>query len=111
MSDLTNLIEWNQFAEDKKTVLEVLTILNKRHRDVCKERDEAREETSRAVRHRDEAWAEIAELKRELGEARELARELRDALEFMMEGGLEGPTPQAMRGAQDTLTKAKEAGL
>ena len=33
MNDLTNLIEWNKFAHDKKTVLEVLTILNNRHRD------------------------------------------------------------------------------
>jgi len=30
--DLINLMEWNQFAEDRKTLLEALTILNNRHR-------------------------------------------------------------------------------
>jgi hypothetical protein len=35
-------MEWNQFAEDRKTVLEVLTILNNRYRAAVSERDEAR---------------------------------------------------------------------
>lgn len=30
--DLINLMEWNRFAEQGMTVLEVLTILNNRHR-------------------------------------------------------------------------------
>ena len=34
VSDLINLMEWNQFAEDRKTLLEALTILNNRHREV-----------------------------------------------------------------------------
>jgi len=33
MNDLINLMEWNQFAEDRKTLLEALTILNNRHRE------------------------------------------------------------------------------
>lgn len=33
MNDLTNLIEWTEFAADKKTVSEVLAILNSRHRE------------------------------------------------------------------------------
>lgn len=46
--DLVNLIEWNRFAEEKKTLLEALTILNNRHREAVssieRERDEARED-------------------------------------------------------------------
>ena len=33
MNDFTNLIEWTEFAADKKTVSEVLAILNSRHRE------------------------------------------------------------------------------
>ena len=46
--NLTDLQEWNSFAEKRLTVLETLTILNSRHRDrlakAVTERDEAREE-------------------------------------------------------------------
>ena len=30
--DLTNLMEWNRFSDEEKTLLEALTILNNRHR-------------------------------------------------------------------------------
>lgn len=33
MNDITNLMEWTEFASDKKTVSEVLTTLNNRHRE------------------------------------------------------------------------------
>jgi hypothetical protein len=53
MNDLTNIIEWNEFAADRRTVLEVLTILNNRHREIV----------DRLERERDEARAEIAAAK------------------------------------------------
>jgi len=31
--DLISLHEWNQFADERKTLLEALTILNNRHRE------------------------------------------------------------------------------
>lgn len=36
MSDLLNIMEWNRWSEEGKTVLEVLTILNNRHLEVVK---------------------------------------------------------------------------
>lgn len=47
MNDLTNLIEWNEFAHDKKTVLEVLTILNNRHRAAVAAVEAERDQLSR----------------------------------------------------------------
>lgn len=48
--DLTNLQEWNSFCEKRMTVLEVLTLLNNRHRErmaeVIAERDDAHEQLS-----------------------------------------------------------------
>lgn len=35
--DLTNLMEWNRFADEKKTLIEALTILNNRHRQAISE--------------------------------------------------------------------------
>jgi hypothetical protein len=31
--DIVNLIEWNRWADDRKTLLEALTIINNRHRE------------------------------------------------------------------------------
>lgn len=47
MNDLTNLIEWNEFADNKKTVLEVLTILNNRHRAAIAAVESERDQLSR----------------------------------------------------------------
>lgn len=51
--DLVNLMEWNRFAEEKKTLLEALTILNNRHREAVssieRERDEARKQLNRTL--------------------------------------------------------------
>ena len=33
MNDLTNLVEWNRWLREGKTMFEVLTILNNRHRE------------------------------------------------------------------------------
>lgn len=33
MSDIVNLIEWNGWADERKTLLEALTIINNRHRE------------------------------------------------------------------------------
>jgi hypothetical protein len=33
MSDIVNLIEWNEWANERKTLLEALTIINNRHRE------------------------------------------------------------------------------
>jgi len=52
MNDLIDLMEWNRFADERKTLLEALTILNNRHREQIgkleRERDELRESKANA---------------------------------------------------------------
>lgn len=86
MSDLTNLIEWNQFAEDKKTVLEVLTILNNRHRTVIKARDKARKLYDHMRSTAEEnGFESLTDAVTQEVKMRDLARELRDALQEDLE--------------------------
>ena len=80
--DLTSLSEWNQFAEERKTVLETMTILNNRHRAIVTELNQRlieRQESfqSQLVRIEDgwreklvEAKGEIDRLKKELEESK-----------------------------------------
>lgn len=59
--DLINLMEWNRFAEQGMTLLEVLTILNNRHRADIEARMAAE---IHAMRELNAAKAELAELKK-----------------------------------------------
>ena len=59
--DLINLMEWNRFAEQGMTLLEVLTILNNRHRAEIEARMAAE---IHAMRELHAAKAELAELKK-----------------------------------------------
>lgn len=63
--DLTNLQEWNSFCEKSMTVLEVLTLLNNRHRDRMAE----------VITNLNTVRAENRRLAREKAEARENLRD------------------------------------
>lgn len=52
--DLVNLMEWNRFAEENKTILEALTILNNLHP----------EAVSSIERERDQAFAKLSKVYR-----------------------------------------------
>jgi len=59
--DFINLMEWNRFAEQGMTLLEVLTILNNRHR------AEIVAAEIHTMRELNAAKAELAELKKQSG--------------------------------------------
>lgn len=61
--DLINLMEWNRFAEQGMTLLEVLTILNNRHR---AEIEAMMVAEIHAMRELNAAKAKLAELKKAL---------------------------------------------
>lgn len=87
--DLINLMEWNQFAEDRKTLLEALTILNNRHRTIVAELnqrliDRTESHTAQTIRIED-TWRE------KLRESQAQVVALRDALTQYREAFSDGP--------------------
>lgn len=77
--DLTNLMEWNRFAEERKTVIETLTIFNNRHRARVQQLEAERDELREAISGRtvscsqcEESVAETAWLKSALIDIRDM---------------------------------------
>lgn len=81
--DLINLMEWNRFAEDRKTLLEALTILNNRHRTIVAELNQRlidRQESFQAQLIRiEDTWRE------KLRESQAQVFALREALEYALD--------------------------
>lgn len=75
--DLINLMEWNRFAEDRKTLLEALTILNNRHRTIVAELNQ-RLFQAQLIRIED-TWRE------KLRESQAQVLALREALEYALD--------------------------
>lgn len=87
--DLINLMEWNRFAEDRKTLLEALTILNNRHRTIVAELnqrliDRTESHTAQTIRIED-TWRE------KLRGSQSQVVALRDALTQYREAFSDGP--------------------
>jgi hypothetical protein len=75
MNDLIDLMEWNQFAEDRKTLLEALTILNNRHREVVGKLEIERDELLAALSGRTVSCGQCNTLAAENQAMREAIRE------------------------------------
>lgn len=87
--DLINLMEWNRFAEDRKTLLEALTILNNRHRTIVAELNQRPIERQNSFQAQliriEETWRE------KLRESQAQVVALRDALTQYREAFSDGP--------------------
>jgi hypothetical protein len=80
VNDLIDLMEWNQFAEDRKTLLEALTILNNRHREVVGKLEIERDELRAALSGRTVSCGQCNTLATENQAMREAIREAHNAI-------------------------------
>jgi len=72
MNDLIDLMEWNRFADERKTLLEALTILNNRHREAV---GNAEAELSIATAERDDFRRQVETMRVAIKEAYALVKD------------------------------------
>lgn len=82
MSDLTNLMEWRRWAEEGKTLLEALIILNNRHRE---QMEKLERELNEANAEREQLWAIMYDAYQPLRASGNF--ELSERIRFLLERG------------------------